>query len=99
MNVEPDTSPIAVLREATKQYRPLRYAWAVLGLAAVAAIVRGFGLSGPATVYALIVLLALMGVMVVFESIADTTTPRFHKLAVILTWTTTLAFASVLLLL
>lgn len=80
------STPIEILREATRAVPAVRYALGVAGILAAVALVRGFGLDARTALLGTLGMLALMVVLVVFARLTKTAPSHFVTPILVLMW-------------
>lgn len=80
------TTPIELLREATKAVPAVKYALGIGGVLAVVALVYSFKIDPRVAFVGTIVVLVLMGVLVVFARMAALSGARLHYPVLVFTW-------------
>ena len=84
-------SPYRLLKDAVKAIPELKYALGVAGIAAVVAIVAGFGIDFRIAVFGTLIIIGLMFVLLIFSRFAArTNSSRLLLQALILTWAFTI---------
>ncbi len=86
------TTPIEVLREATKAVPAVKYALGIGGVLAAVALVYSFKIDSRVAFVGTIVVLVLMGVLVVFARMAALSSARLHYPVLVFTWFVLLLF-------
>src|SRR5579862_1087122 len=95
VNNDAPVDPLAILREAIKHVKAVRWAFGVLGVAAAASLIRGFFSSTRTAVYATLTVLGLMVLLWLFGQLARLSDKWLKYPAIVVAWSLFIVVACV----